>query len=76
MAFRYGWMILNELVFKSLTSIYLVIYFEGKKVLVVAQSCPSLCDLMDYSPPGSFAHEIFQARILKWAAISYSSGSP
>ena len=30
---------------------------------------------MDYSPPGPSAHGIFQARILKWAAISFSKGS-
>ena len=35
----------------------------------------TLCDSMDYSPPGSFVHEIFQARILEWVAISYSGGS-
>ena len=40
----------------------------------VAQSFSTLCDLMDYSPPGSSVHGIFQARILKWAAISYSKG--
>ena len=40
-----------------------------------AQSCPSLCDPMDYSPPGSSVHGIFQSRILKWVAISYSRGS-
>ena len=34
----------------------------------------TLCDPMDYSPPGSFVHRIFQARILEWAAISYSKG--
>ena len=34
-----------------------------------------LCDLMDCSPPGSSAHEIFQARILEWVAISFSRGS-
>ena len=30
------------------------------------QSCPTLCDSMDVSPPGSSVHEIFQARILEW----------
>ena len=34
------------------------------------QSCPTLCDLMDYSPPGSSVHGILQARILKWVAVS------
>ena len=32
--------------------------------VLVAQSCPSLCDLMDCSPPGSSVHGILQARIL------------
>ena len=38
----------------------------------VAQARPTLCDPMNCSPPGSSVHGIFQARILKWAAISYS----
>ena len=32
--------------------------------------CPTLCDDMDCSPPGSSVHGILQARILEWAAIS------
>ena len=36
------------------------------------QSCPTLCDPMDSSPPGSTVHGILQARILEWAAISFS----
>ena len=43
--------------------------------VVVAQSCPTLCNPMDYSPPGSSVHGIFQARILEWVAIFFSSGS-
>ena len=39
---------------------------------LVAQSCPTLCDAMDCSPPGSSIHAISQARILEWVAISYS----
>ena len=31
-------------------------------------SCPSPCDPMDHSPPGSSVHQILQARILKWVA--------
>ena len=38
----------------------------------VAQSCPTLSDSMDCSPPGSFVHGIFQAKILEWAAIAFS----
>ena len=40
---------------------------------LVTKSCPTLCDLMDCSPPGSFVHWTAQARILKWIAISTSS---
>ena len=36
------------------------------------RSCPTLCDPMDSSPPGSSIHRIFQARILEWGAISFS----
>ena len=35
----------------------------------VAQSCPTLCDPMDCSAPGSSVHGIFQARGLQWGAI-------
>ena len=41
----------------------------------VAQSCLTLCDPMDCSPPGSCVHEILQARILVWVAIPSSRGS-
>ena len=41
----------------------------------VAQSCPTLCDPMDNSLPGSFVHGIFQARILEWVATSFSKRS-
>ena len=37
--------------------------------------CPTLCDPMDCNPPGSSVHEIFQARIPEWVAISFSRGS-
>ena len=38
----------------------------------VAQSCPTLSDPMDCSPPGSSVHGIFQARVLEWGAIAFS----
>ena len=38
----------------------------------VAQSCPTLSDPMDCSPPGSSIHGIFQARVLEWGAIAFS----
>ena len=39
------------------------------------QSCPTLCDPMDCSPPGSSAHGILQARILEWVAMPTSRES-
>ena len=41
---------------------------------LVAQSCPTLCDPMDCSPPGSSVHGILQARILEWVAIALLQG--
>ena len=41
----------------------------------VAQSCPTLCDPMDCSPPDSSVHGIFQARTMEWVAISSSRRS-
>ena len=38
----------------------------------VAQSCPTLS--MDFSLPGSSVHGIFQARVLEWGAIAFSTG--
>ena len=41
----------------------------------VAQSCPTLCNPVDCSPPGSSVHWILQARILEWVAISSYEGT-
>ena len=41
----------------------------------VAQSCPTLSDPIDYSPPGSSVHGIFQARVLEWGAIAFSASN-
>ena len=46
-----------------------------KKKSEVAQSCPTLCDPVDCSLPGSSVHGIFRARILEWVTISFSRGS-
>ena len=40
--------------------------------VLVAQSCPTLWDPSDYSPPGSSVHGILQPRVLEWAAVSFS----
>ena len=42
---------------------------------LVAQSCSTLCDPMDCSPPGIPVPEIFQARILEWVALPSSRES-
>ena len=42
---------------------------------VSAQSCPTLFNPLDCSPPDYSVHEIVQARILEWVAISSSKGS-
>ena len=47
----------------------------GKSESEVAQSCPTLCDPVDCSLPGSSLHGILQATILEWLAISFSRGS-
>ena len=42
----------------------------------VAQSCLTLRDPMDCNPPGSSVHGIFQAKVLEWGAIAFSSYRP
>ena len=50
-----------------------VFLFWAVKVLaLIIRLCPTLCDPMDYSPPGSSVHGNLQARIPEWVAISYS----
>ena len=49
------------------------IYPAAAKLL---QSCPTLCDPRDSSPPGSSVHGIFQARVLEWVAIAFSNIYP
>ena len=46
-----------------------------KKCVVVAQSCPTLCNPVDHSLPGFALHGILQVRILEWVAISFSRAS-
>ena len=43
--------------------------------MLITQSCSTLCDPMDCSPPDSSVHGILQARILEWVAIPFSRGS-
>ena len=50
---------------------FLLQFMKGKSESEVAQSCPTLTDPMDCSPPGSSIHGIFQARVPEWGAIQY-----
>ena len=50
-------------------------YIRSESESEVAQSCPTLCDPLDCRLPGSSLHEILQARVLEWVAISFSRGS-
>ena len=43
--------------------------------MLVAQSCPILCNPMNYSPPDCSVHGVIQARMLQWVAIPFSRGS-
>ena len=51
------------------------ILWEALGVGLVAKSCPTLCEPMDCSLPGSSVHGLLQARILERVAISFSRGS-
>ena len=52
---------------------FLLQCMKAKSESKVAQSCPTLCDPIDGSPPGSPVPGILQARILEWVAISFSN---
>ena len=52
-----------------------VVNYSTNVCVLVAQSCPTVCDTMDCGPLGSSVHEISQVRILQWVAIPFSRGS-
>ena len=54
---------------------YLFILYWKKVKVLVTQSSPTLCDLIDCSPPGSSVRGILQAGILEWVAMPSSRGS-
>ena len=57
----------------SMTQIQMMMPDAAAKSL---QLCPTLCDPIDGSPPGSSIQGIFQARVLEWGAIAFSSKDP
>ena len=65
----FGFVILKKPVLPMLGKLFECVYAKS------LQSCPTLCDPMDCSPPGSSVLGILQARILEWAAMPSSRGS-
>ena len=53
----------------------MVAYYQSV-LLKSLQSCLTLCDPMDCSPPGSSVHGVFQARVMEWGAIAFSAVLP
>ena len=67
------WVERQSLTFKKRKKRLFCSYVEWSEV---TQLCPTLCDPMDWSLPGSSVHRILQARILEWIDIPFSRGSP
>ena len=68
----------NSFWFPPSSSLFLLSLLDIPGACVRAQSfqsCPTLSDPVDYSPPGSSVHGILQARILEWTAMPSSRGS-
>ena len=55
------------------SDIFLKMFYMLMLAAKLLQSCPTLCDTIDGSPPGSAVPRILQARTLEWVAISFSS---
>ena len=67
--------ILDVFVFLVIVMLTEYLLYLWKVKVLVAQLCLTLCDPVDYKPPGSSVHEVLQARILEWVAIPFSRGS-
>ena len=61
------------LLFPFLLEIGYILTKESAAAAKLLQSCPTLCDPIDGSPPGSPDPGILQARTLEWVAISFSN---
>ena len=72
-----SWLILTWSLRSHLRSgenqVFSFIHTHTVKWSEAAQSCPTLCDPIDCSLPGSSLHGILQARVLEWVAISFST---
>ena len=70
--------IISGLTFRSLIHFEFILVYGVRKCSAAAaakllQLCPTLCDPIDGSPPGSTVPGILQARSLEWVAISFSN---
>ena len=79
--FTFGYILtkFREIIFgimiqKNNDTVCLDIMFQNIAIAIAKslQSCPTLCDPIDGSPPGFPVHGIFQARVLEWVAIAFS----
>ena len=64
------WLGTNKMIIIIIASLYYIMNGTAAKSL---QSCPTLCDPIDSSPPASPVPGILQARTLEWAAIAFSA---
>ena len=64
--------ILTQVVVSTHCSCYVYWFYPAAAAAKSLQSCPTLCDPIDGSPPGSPVPGILQARTLEWVAISFS----
>ena len=60
-----------SLLFNMLSRLVITFLPRSAAAAKSLQSCPTLCDPIDVSPPGSLAPGILQARTLEWVAISF-----
>ena len=77
---RHGWAASSQRAWKlhapfPKPSLYASLPFAAAVAAKSLQSCPTLCDPIDSSPPGSPVPGILQARTLEWVAIFFSRGS-
>ena len=61
--------------YREITCVHLGNLWTHLWVHACMLNCIWLCNSMNYSPPDSVVHELFQAKILKWVATSYTRGS-
>ena len=71
----HNWSDFARTIFHSFLMVISVLKTKVKLKMLVSPSCSALRDPMGYSPPGFSVHGILQARILEWAAISFSRAS-